>query len=244
MDKQLKLTKTELENYAILVMSLGMDKDGNYLIDYNKAVDFWRNLDGVLPEEVGSVLSPMPISKISFDKSNTGDSNTIADAEQNLFTAAGVSSLLFNNSKASANALTLSIKADQAITYGIIKSLEDVVNRYLHRQSFGKTFKVSFLDCSPFNRKELGDAYLKACQYGVPMIAHYCASQGLNQEDMEGMNFLENDILQLPFKFVPLQSSSTRSVSIETNGATDEGGAPPKEIDELSDKGEETRESE
>ena len=37
---------------------------------------------------------------MSFEKSNTGDTNTVADAEQNLFTAAGVSSLLFNNAKA------------------------------------------------------------------------------------------------------------------------------------------------
>ena len=39
----------------------------------------------VLPEEVGSVLTPMPLNKISFERSNAGDTNTIADAEQNLF---------------------------------------------------------------------------------------------------------------------------------------------------------------
>ena len=60
----------------------------------------------------------MPITKIGFEKSNTGDTNTIADAEQNIFTSAGVSSLLFNNEKASANALSLSIKADQSLTFG------------------------------------------------------------------------------------------------------------------------------
>ena len=121
--KQLKLTKTTLENYAMLVMTLGTDDEGNWTLDYNKAKEFWRNLDAVLPEEVGSILSPMPINKISFEKSNTGDTDTISEAEQNLFTAAGVSSLLFNNDKASANALLLSIKADQAITYGIVKSI-------------------------------------------------------------------------------------------------------------------------
>lgn len=98
--RALKLTKTELENYAMLAMTLPMDEDGNWGIDYDKAKDFWRNLDAVLPEEVGSVLTPMPINKISFEKSNTGDTDTISAAEQNLFTAAGVSSLLFNNSKA------------------------------------------------------------------------------------------------------------------------------------------------
>lgn len=235
--KQLKLTKTALENYAMIVMNLPMDDDGGWKMDFDKAKDFWRNLDAVLPEEVGSVLSPMDIKKISFERSNTGDTNTIADAEQNLFTAAGVSSLLFNNEKASANALLLSVKADQAITFGIVKSIEDVVNRFIQSQSYGKNFKVTFLDVSPYNRKEAGDAYLKACQYGIPLVSYYCASQGLGQAEMDCMNFLENDILGIKSTFIPLQSSSTQSSS-----SGDAGGAPEKEIGDLTDSGEQTRE--
>ena len=183
----------------------------------------------------------MPINKISFERTHTGDTDTIADAEQNLFSAAGVSSLLFNNDKASANALILSIKADQAITFGIVKSIEDAVNRFVQYQSYGKNFKVTFLDCSPFNRKELGDMYLKACQYGVPMVSYYCASQGLGQAEMDCMNFLENDILDIKNTFIPLQSSNTQS-SAESKGATDEGGAPIKDTDDLSESGEQNRE--
>ena len=239
--KQLKLTKTSLENYAMLVMTIGLNENGEWQIDLDKAKEFWRNLDSVLPDEIGSVLTALPINKISFEKSHTGDTNTIAEAEQNLFSAAGVSSLLFNNDKASANALVLSIKADQAITYGIVKSIEDAVNRFIQAQPYGKNFKVTFLDCSPFNRKELGDMYLKACQYGVPMVSYYCASQGLGQAEMDCMNFLENDILDIKSTFIPLQSSSTQSGS-NGNGATDEGGAPPKDIEDLSESGEQNRE--
>ena len=241
--KQLKLTKTTLENYAMLVMTLGIDDEGNWQMDLDKAKEFWRNLDSVLPEEIGSVLSPMPINKISFEKANTGDTNTISEAEQNLFTAAGVSSLLFNNDKASANALLLSIKADQAITFGIVKSIEDVVNRFIQAQSYGKNFKVTFLDCSPFNRKEMGDMYLKACQYGLPFISMYAASQGMSQSEVDCMSFLENDVLNLTERFVPLQSSSTQSAaSSDGNGATDEGGAPTNDVGDLTDSGEQSRE--
>lgn len=237
--KQLKLTKTTLENYAMLVMTLGVNDSGEWAMDLDKAKEFWRNLDAVLPEEIGSVLSPMPINKISFEKTNTGDADTIADAERNMFSAAGVSSLLFNNDKASANALTLSIRADQAITFGIVKSVEDVVNRFLQNESYGKNFKVTFLDCSPYNRKELGEMYLKACQFGVPMVSYYCASQGLGQAEMDSMNFLENDVLGLKGKFIPLQSSTTQSTAVG-----DEGGAPQKGSDELSESGEQNREDE
>lgn len=234
--KQLKMTKTELENYAMLVMKLGINSDGEWEMDLDKAKEFYRNLDNVLPEEVGAVLSPMEINKISFDRSTAGDSDTIAEAEQNLFTAAGVSTLLFNNDKASSNALLLSIKADQAITYGIVKSLEGVVNRFIQSYSHGKNFKVTFLDCSPYNRKEIGEQYLKAAQYGLPTISYYCASQGVSQAEMDCMNFLEDSVLDLKSRFKPLMSSATMS--------SDDAGAPQKDIGELSDSGEQSRETE
>lgn len=243
--KALKLTKTALENYAMLDMRLPMDSEGNWLLDYDKAKEFWQNLDAVLPEEVGSVLTPMPINKISFERSNTGDTNTVADAEQNLFSAAGVSSLLFNNPKASANALALSIKADQAITYGIVKSIEDMVNRFIQSQSYGKNFKVTFLDCSIYNRKEVGDQYLKAAQFGLPTVMLYAASQGLGQAEFDSMNFLENEVLNLKNVLIPLKSSTQSSsspVSSDSDVPTDEGGRPQKDAGELTDSGEQSRE--
>lgn len=241
--KGLKLSKTALENYAMLAMRLPLDKDGDWGIDLDKAKEFWRNLDGVLPEEVGSVLTPMPIEKISFEKSNTGDVDTISDAEQALFTAAGVSSLLFNNPKASANALLLSIKADQSVTYGIVKSIEDMVNRFIQSQGYGKYFHVNFLDVSPFNRKEVGDAYLKAASYGLPTISAYAASQGIGQAELDTMSFLEGEVLKLQDMFKPLRSSTQMgSDELDNEGATDEGGAPTKDVGERTDSGEQSAE--
>lgn len=241
--KQLKLTKTALENYAMLAMTLPMEDDGSWGIDLDKAREFWQNLDAVLPEEVGSVLTPMPLNKISFERNNAGDTNTISEAEQNLFSAAGVSSLLFNNDKASANALVLSIKADQAITYGIVKSIEDVINRFIQSQGYGKNFRVNFLDVSPYNRKEVGDAYLKAASYGLPTISMYAASQGLGQAELDCMSFLETKVLGLQDMFRPIQSSTQMSGNnLNGEGATDEGGAPKKSVGEISESGEQNQE--
>lgn len=242
--RNLKLTKTALENYAMIVMNLPMKEDGEWGIDLGKAREFWQNLDGVLPEEVGSILTPMEVEKIGFEKSNTGDTDAVAEAEENMLTAAGVSSLLFNNPKASANALLLSIKADQAMTYGIVKSIQDVVNRYIQSLGFGKNFKMEFLDCSAFNRKELGEAYLKAASYGMPTISMYCASQGLGQAELDNMSFLETTVLGLQDMFRPLLNSSQMSAAdSDGDGATDDGGAPTKDIGDLTDSGEESSEN-
>ncbi|MCD8376847.1 MAG: hypothetical protein LUD69_07875 [Oscillospiraceae bacterium] len=244
--KRLKMRKTGLENYAMLAMMIPLDSNGDWGIDMDKARDFWKNLDAVLPEEVGSVLTPMEINKISFEKSNTADTDTISDAEQHLFTAAGVSSLLFNNESASANALLLSIKNDQSITYGIVKSIGDVINRYLWSQSYGKNFKVNMLNVSAYNSKEVGDSALKAATYGLPMISIYAASQGLGQAELDSMSFLETTVLGLQDVFRPLQSSAQMSSS-DTAAAQDsptdgEPGAPKKDVGELTDSGEQSSE--
>ena len=85
--------------------------------------------------------------------------------------------------------------------------------------------------------------YLKACQFGLPFISMYAASQGLSQSEVDCMNFLESDVLNLVDKFKPLHSSSTESIStVDGNGATDDGGAPQKDIDDLSESGEQNRE--
>jgi hypothetical protein len=226
-----------VENYAMLVMRVAID-NGAWSMEEPKAHAFWENMNAVLPPEIGSILSPLPIDKITFDRNAVGDADTVAAAEQNLFTAAGVSSLLFNNEKASSNALLLSIKVDQAITYRIVQGIECAVNRYVQGHSFGKNFKATFLDVSPFNRREAGDQYLKACQFGIPMVSYYCASQGLPQADMDALNFLEQSLLRVNARFDPLRSSNTQSSDVN-----DEGGRPPKDVGDLGDAGEQSRET-
>ena len=232
--KTLRKTREELENYALLVMSLGIDDNGDWTMDLNKAKEFYHNLDEVVPEEIGTVLSPMPINKISFERAHTDGVDAVSDAEQDLFSAAGVSSLLFNNAKASANALLLSIKVDQALTYSIVKSIESMLNRFIRRHSYGKYFKVTFLDVSPFNRKEVSDAYMKAASYGMPVISYYCAANGILQEDMDCLNFLEDDVLHIKERFKPLANSAQSSMP----GSTGEAGRPKSDVEDLSDAGE------
>lgn len=235
--KDLRKTKEELENYALLIMHLGQNDNGDWKMEYNKALEFYQNLDHVLPSEIGSVLSPMPIDKISFERTHTGDTDAVSDAEQNLFSSAGVSSLLFNNAKASANALSLSIKVDQALTYSIVKSIESVLNRFIRRHGFGKNFKINFLDVSPFNRKEASDLYLKAFTYGAPTLSYYCAANGIDQDALDCLLFLEDDVLDFKSRLRPPQNSAQTGASASDTGEKS-SGRPKAAIDELSDSGE------
>ena len=59
------------------------------------------------------------------------------------------------------------------------------------------------------------------------------------------MSFLETTVLGLQDIFKPLQSSSQMSSKdLDSKAATDEGGAPQKEIGEISESGEVNRENE
>lgn len=132
------------------------------------------------------------------------------------------------------------------MTYGIVKSIEDMVNRLIQSQIYGKYFRVTFLDVSPFNRKEMGDAYLKAAGFGLPTVSMYAASQGLGQAELDTMSFLEGKVLRLHELFQPLQNSaqlSSESQAAQTDPSqNEEGGAPQKDVGELTDSGEQSRE--
>lgn len=74
----------------------------------------------------------------------------------------------------------------------------------------------------------------------------YAASQGLGQAEFDSMNFLENEVLNLKNVLIPLksstQSSSSSTPSEDSGAPTDEGGRPPKEMDDLTESGEQNRE--
>ena len=233
--KSLQMTKTELENYAMLVIKLGKDKDGAWELDFDKATEYWQKIDSQLPDLIGSVLSPMAVDKITFDKTSTVGDDKIVQAQNALFSSAGVSSQIFNFDNSSSNALLQSIKADQSMTFEIVKKIEAAINRYLMSQSFSKNFKLMFLDISRYNQKEKAEEFYKACTVGAPAISLYCASIGIGQNEMNGLSFLESDILNLRDKFVPLKTSHTQS---------GDGGRPEKDADELTDEGEATKEGE
>lgn len=84
---------------------------------------------------------------------------------------------------------------------------------------------------------------MKAASYGLPTISAYAASQGIGQAELDTMTFLENDILGLPDMFRPIQSSANTSTKdLESQAATDEGGAPTKGVGEITESGEQNQE--
>ena len=122
----------------------------------------------------------------------------------------------------------------------------DAINRFIQAQSYGKNFRVEFLNVSQYNYKEVGDSYLKAASYGLPTISAYAASQGIGQAELDSMSFLEGHVLQLQDMFRPIISSTqlnSNEISAENEGSGNGAGAPRKELEDTADNTEKNQES-
>ena len=81
---------------------------------------------------------------------------------------------------------------------------------------------------------------LESAQNGMPTKLEISILDGKSPLETTSMLYLENDVLGLTEKLVPLSTSYTKSSSDAADPVT--GGAPTKDDTSLTDSGAETRE--
>ena len=231
--RDLKLTAQELQNYKLLVMELGLNSQGEWNLDFEKAKDFFYNLEAVLPPQIGATLSPMKITPIDFERSGTAESDKVAECQDSIWASAGVSSLIFSGSSTSSRALEISGMADESMTWSLVQQIGVAINRILQKQAFAKSFRIVFLPCGRYTREAYQKSLSSGIQYGLP-VTPLLATMGLEPLYALGLNHIEAKVLDLSNRFVPLQSGNTISKS--------EGGRPQAEGGDLTDEGVRSRE--
>lgn len=237
--KLLKKNKSENDNYKVLSLKIPINKDsGEFLLDEGIASKFYRMLEGALPDGIGLALSPMDISSFSFQNNSSAERDAVEEATAQMWSSAGVSSLIFNNTSAGSTGLTQSIRADIDIAASVIKQIERWINRKIKNLNFTYKFKIQFLDVTRFNQDDVFDTYLKAGNAGTPVKMALAATLGYSPSDTINMAFLENDVLKMRDTIFgqPLLSSSTMSPDKE-----DSGGRPKQKT--VDEKGQKTRDT-
>lgn len=214
---------SETNNYKALAMEIPLGDEGEFLIDYNDAKEFYDMMTNVLPPNIGAILTPMKLTDWNFEKSGVNsDTNEVAKAEATFFTTAGVNKILFGGGEdPSATTLNLCTVNDQMIVFAVMRQLERWVNRKLKSVSSSYKFRINFLPVTHYNIAEMHERYLKDATYGMPTRTAALATAGYAGTDYENMTYLENEILGLSNGEMPLKSSNTQSGS-----AGDEGGRP------------------
>lgn len=236
--KRLRKDREEIGNYMILTQELPMRKDSennnDFMIDRDMMMYFHNMAVDVVPENVGVITSPMKIEPLKFDRDKV-DNDGVAKAERDFWSGNGTSQLLFNADKSTSQGLLMSIKTDEEIVFGVLTQIERWVNRFLKFQFSDLMFNIDILDVTHFNQSDKHKMYLESAQFGIPVKSHIGATLGLSPIEIMNMAYLENDILELHDKFIPLMSSHTMSAK-DITGNKGEDGRPPKEADEVSDE--------
>lgn len=237
--KRLRKDREEIGNYMILTQELPMRKDSennnDFMIDRDMMIYFHNMASNVVPENVGVITSPMKIEPLKFDKDRI-DNDGVAKAERDFWSGNGTSQLLFNADKSTSQGLLMSIKTDEEIVFGVLTQIERWVNRYLKFQFKSLMFNVDILDVTIFNEQEKYKMFLEASQFGLPFKNHLSATVGLSPIETMNMAYLENDILELHEKFIPLMSSHTMSSEDLANRGKAEDGRPKKDEAQRSDE--------
>lgn len=234
--KQLDKAEAEIGNYKLLFQKipLGADGENNFLLTNDFVQTFHDNIESGLPPQVGLMTSPMDITDVSFDK-DTVDRNNVANATSQYWTDTGVSQLLFSsNSNTTSASLAKAIQVDEAKAFKLLYQVERWLNIYLSGFFPERLFKVEMPKISIFNRDEYIKRAKESATYGFPVKRLINAALGNDPSSMYMDTFLENNILNLPDKFIPMMSSHTTSGN-ETGR--------PKSDTPLSESGEKTVEN-
>jgi hypothetical protein len=157
--------------------------------------------------------------------STEGAQNILKQIEQSVYAQGGVSSELFASTGSSS--LDASKKVDLAFVMSIATKFAAFLTKVINNM-FGNsniTFKYVLLPVTWQNQDSYIENAFKLVGLGYSILLPSVA-MGINQKDLIGLKELENDVLKLGEKLIPLSSSYT-----QTNGSED-----PKK-DEEGDEG-------
>ena len=162
---------------------------------------------------------------ISSKTTNDAVSNNLEKMVNNIYYDAGVSGLLFGGN--SNSALDPSVKNDigfmSLLTNKYELFVENLINQLINSNAV--RFKYSILPVTRFNDDKYADLTFKLASSGYSYLLPALAC-GISQRDLVCLKDLENELLNLGEKLIPLQSAFTQAADNE--GA----GAPKKEEEE------------
>lgn len=229
-------SKTELENYVLLISKIpfisGSNEVNDFAVDMGIVESTQEMLNETLPSLVGAAYTPCDVEKIDFgNKNQVNDTDVYANSIKTLFDSIGISQMLFNGEKAGSVGLKHSIKVDEAVMFDFLERLEANIQRYL-RLNISSDFLFYFHKVTEHSFKDYEEALQKKASFGLELLDY--ATIRKTPYEMMNSSRMEN-AMELSRLWVPLTSSHTQSGSIA------ERGAPTKDPDDLSDEGLKTR---
>ena len=236
--------KDSLSVYKLLVARLqplsGTDSPDDFEVDVNTAIKYYNRLAESLPPEVASCISPLPIEPIEFkNNNNTDDTDMLSSAMSNIFKHIG--GQILDNDKSGSTIFEAQIISDMKTGQStLLSQVQRWINLYFNYViGEGHAF-VKYIDgVSPYTRKEKRKQLLESAQNGMPTKLEISILDGKSPLEAISMLYLENEVLGLTEKLVPLSTSYTKS---DTDTDPINGGRPTEDSTDLTDEGSASRE--
>ena len=178
-------------------------------------------------ENVSVLTTYADVDGIVSKTSNDNATATIEKELSNVYSVAGVSPQLFGTD--SNLSLETSINNDMALMMMFARKVENLIT-YMVNFKFSNSnisFKYTMLPVTYYNESKYIDTALKMANSGYSFVIPAVAL-GVSQKELGNIKDLENDVLGLKEKLIPLSTSYTESGNSP--------GRPEKPLEEKSAK--------
>ena len=212
----------------ILVQHIPHLTDGGLLFEPDEAVEMHKGaVDMMKKNENLSVLTTYAdVDAIVSKTANDNSLNSVDKALTNIYAEAGSSSQLFGTD--SNLSLATSITNDMALMMVLARKMARLVTSIIN-DKYGNaniSFTYKILPVSFYNQKEYVEEALKLANSGYSFLLPALAMD-LSQRELSNVKDLENDVLKLKEKLLPLSTSYTETGNV---------GRPAKDAQDKSAK--------
>ena len=212
----------------ILVQRIPHLTDGGLLFEPDEAVEMHKGAVDMMRKNPNlSVLTTYAdVDAIVSKTANDNSLNSVDKALTNIYAESGSSSQLFGTD--SNLSLSTSITNDMALMMVLARKLDNLITSIVNAR-YGNTnisFTFRILPVSYYNQKEYVETTLKLANSGYSFLLPALAMD-ISQRELNDLKDLENDVLDLKEKLIPLSTSYTESGNV---------GRPTKDAQDKSAK--------
>lgn len=212
----------------VLIQHIPHLTDGGLLFEPEEALEMHKGaVDMMKRNENLSVLTTYAdVDAIVSKTANDNSLNSVDKALTNIYAEAGSSSQLFGTD--SNLSLSTSITNDMALMMVLARKLENFITSIINVR-YGNaniTFSYKILPISYYNQKEYVETSLKLANSGYSFLLPAIAMD-ITQRELSNIKDLENDVLKLKEKLLPLSTSYTETGNV---------GRPEKDAQDKSAK--------
>ena len=232
---------SEQEIYKLLVATIplinGADNPDEFAVNPQLAVDYFNKLVDALPNYTDAVITPIPIDYVSFNNDTVAsDVTKVQNATKTVLNTAGGSQVLNSATINNSSSAEAALKLDTEFAISSLLPQTEMWVNYFISLYVNNASRVKFFEVSTYTAKQFRQELLENASNGLPNKLAIASMSGFSELDTLSLNFLEEEILGLKNKLVPLSTSYTQS-------GNDKSGTTEKDADQLSDEGQKTRDS-